>query len=97
MQHGARPAAPSPAAQREGVANPVDGAALLPEALTEREREVLQLVVDGLTNQEIADRLVISLGTVKRHISNIYGKMGVSHRTQAVAQAQALQLVAVGR
>lgn len=63
------------------------------EPLTDRELEVLQEIVNGLTNQEIADRLVISIGTVKRHISNIYGKLDVRHRTAAVARAQELQLV----
>ena len=63
------------------------------EPLTPRELEVLSLIAGGLRNQEIADQLVISLATVKRHISNIYGKLGVSHRTQAVAQAQELGLL----
>jgi LuxR family maltose regulon positive regulatory protein len=65
----------------------------LPEPLTGRELEVLRLIVAGLTNQEIADQLVISVATVKRHITNIYGKLGVSHRTQAVARAQELDLL----
>ena len=63
------------------------------EPLTRRELEVLRLIAAGLRNQEIADQLVISLATVKRHITNIYGKLGVSHRTQAVARAQELDLV----
>jgi LuxR family maltose regulon positive regulatory protein len=65
----------------------------LPEPLTGREFEVLRLIVAGLTNQEIADQLVISVATVKRHITNIYGKLVVSHRTQAVARAQELDLL----
>jgi LuxR family maltose regulon positive regulatory protein len=63
------------------------------EPLTPREVEVLYLIVAGLRNREIADQLVISLATVKRHISNIYGKLGVSHRTQAVARARDLGLL----
>ena len=63
------------------------------EPLTPRELEVLGLVTAGLRNQEIADQLVISLATVKRHISNIYGKLGVSYRTQAVAHARDLGLL----
>ena len=63
------------------------------EGLTEREGEVLQLIAQGLTNQEIAERLIISLATVKRHISNIYGKLGVTHRTEALVKAQALALL----
>lgn len=63
------------------------------EELTDREFEVLHLVAQGLTNQEIATRLIISLATVKRHISNIYGKLGVTHRTEALVKAQALALL----
>ena len=65
----------------------------LSEGLTEREGEVLQLIADGLTNQEIAERLIISLATVKRHISNIYGKLGVTHRTEALVKAHELALL----
>jgi LuxR family maltose regulon positive regulatory protein len=60
----------------------------LVEPLTRCELEVLRLIADGLRNQEIADRLVISVATVKRHVTNIYGKLGVTRRIQAVAQAQ---------
>ncbi len=60
------------------------------EPLSERELEVLQLVAEGLTNQEIASRLFLSLNTVKTHTRNIYGKLDVHSRTQAVARARAL-------
>jgi len=63
------------------------------EPLSEREIEVLQLIAEGLTNKEIASRLFLSLNTVKVHTRNIYGKLGVNHRTQAVAQAQRLGLL----
>jgi LuxR family maltose regulon positive regulatory protein len=65
----------------------------LMEPLSERELEVLQLVAEGLTNQEIATRLFLSLNTVKGHTRNIYGKLGVHSRTQAVARARVLGIL----
>ena len=62
--------------------------------LTSREREVLALLVQGLNNREIADRLVVSQSTAKCHVSNILSKLGVSGRTEAVAQALQHHLVA---
>ncbi len=58
-----------------------------PPGLTERETEVLRLVRDGLTNREIADRLVVSAGTVRTHLENVFEKLGVHTRTAAVARA----------
>ena len=69
------------------------GAPGLAEPLTGREAEILRLISVGMTNQEIGGQLVISVATVKRHISNIYGKLGVSHRTQATARANELGLL----
>jgi LuxR family maltose regulon positive regulatory protein len=63
------------------------------EPLSERELEVLCLIADGLSNHEIAARLVIGLGTVKTHINNIFGKLDVKNRTQAVARARELNLL----
>lgn len=63
------------------------------DELTEREREVLGLMVDGLSNQEIADRLFLSLGTVKFHAGNIYAKLGVDSRVGAVTLAIQRRLV----
>jgi LuxR family maltose regulon positive regulatory protein len=63
------------------------------EPLSERELEVLHYLAAGLTNQEIADRLYLSLNTIKVHTRNIYGKLGVNHRTQAVARAQELGIL----
>ena len=64
------------------------------ESLSERELEVLQFVAQGLTNQEIASRLFLSLNTVKVHTRNIHGKLGVHSRTQAVARARTLGILA---
>jgi LuxR family transcriptional regulator, maltose regulon positive regulatory protein len=65
----------------------------LVEPLSQRELEILRLIADGLTNQEIADRLVLSLPTVKWHIGNLYGKLGINSRTQAVARARELGIL----
>ncbi|HEY7122674.1 MAG TPA: LuxR C-terminal-related transcriptional regulator [Ktedonobacterales bacterium] len=66
----------------------------LVEPLSEREQEILRFVEQGASNQEIAHRLAIALSTVKRHLSNIYGKLGVRSRTQALALVQSLHLLA---
>ena len=60
----------------------------LAEPLSERELEVLRLIVAGLSNKEIAEELYLAIGTVKKHINNIYGKLGVSRRAQAIRRAQ---------
>jgi NarL family two-component system response regulator LiaR len=61
--------------------------------LTSREREVLALMVQGLNNNAIAERLVVSLSTVKTHVSNVLTKLGVTSRTEAVALAVEHKLV----
>jgi LuxR family maltose regulon positive regulatory protein len=79
----------------------VEGAAMpspsstpsLVEPLTARELEVLHLLGEGRTNREIAEALVLTLNGVKKHTSNIYGKLGVHSRTQAVVRAQELALL----
>ncbi|MBX3083451.1 MAG: AAA family ATPase [Anaerolineae bacterium] len=63
------------------------------EPLSDRELEVLRLIAAGLSNAEIADRLFIAEGTVKRHINHIYGKLAVGSRTQAVARSRELGLL----
>ena len=63
------------------------------EPLSEREIEVLQLIAEGLTNQEISSQLYLSLNTVKAHTRNIYGKLGVNNRTQAGARARVLGIL----
>jgi LuxR family maltose regulon positive regulatory protein len=65
----------------------------LAEPLTRREGEVLGLIAKGYTNQEIAEALVVTLNTVKKHASGIYGKLGVHSRTQAVARAREFGLL----
>jgi LuxR family maltose regulon positive regulatory protein len=65
----------------------------LVEPLTEREIEILRLLDAGLANAEIARRLVIATGTVKRHLNNLYGKLGVESRTQAIARGRELGLL----
>jgi len=69
----------------------------LAEPLSPRELEVLPLLAEGLSNQEIAARLYLSLHTVKAHARTIYAKLGVGSRTQAAARARALGLLADSR
>ena len=78
-----------------GVTVPLPYRATTPlvEPLTAREVEVLRLVADGVSNGEIAQRLIVSLGTVKKHTANIFGKLEVQSRTQAVRRARELNLL----
>jgi LuxR family maltose regulon positive regulatory protein len=82
-------------AERQGApaAAPPTPVAQLVERLSERELEVLRLVGAGHSNQAIADTLIVAVGTVKKHINNIYAKLEVGSRTQALARARALQLL----
>ena len=62
--------------------------------ISKRELEVLQLMADGLSNQEIAEKLFVSLNTIKTHSSKVFEKMDVKRRTQAVEKAKRLSLIA---
>jgi LuxR family maltose regulon positive regulatory protein len=102
-QAGARGAAPdyvnrllaALGAEREKTTSASSSPSTSPlvEPLTSRETEVLRLLGKGYSNQQIADALVITLDTVKKHASNIYGKLGVRSRTRAVVRAQELGLL----
>ena len=85
-----------PAAQRQVVAALSEPATApgapvleLPDELTPREAEVLALIAEGLTNSEIAERLVVSAATVKSHVNHIFAKIGARDRAQAVVYAYA--------
>jgi LuxR family maltose regulon positive regulatory protein len=67
--------------------------AALVEPLSEREQEVLRLVADGMSNGEIAERLIVSVGTVKTHVHSILEKLGATSRTEAAARARELQML----
>ncbi|SRR6266567_7493720 len=76
-----------------GLPPPSPRTGSLLEPLTEREREMLRLLLAGASNREIARRLVVSVNTVKRHVYNLCGKLGVQSRTQAIARARTLNLL----
>jgi DNA-binding NarL/FixJ family response regulator len=75
------------------VEHPADMDRPAPEALSARELEVLKLIVEGLSNQAIADKLIISLATAKTHVRNILNKLAVDDRTQAAVHAMRRGLV----
>ena len=66
---------------------------LLAESLSARELEILRLIEIGHSNQAIAETLIIAVSTVKKHVNNIFGKLAVESRTQAVMRARALNLL----
>lgn len=75
------------------AASPEHPGRQLPESLTPREVEILRLVAAGQTNREIADRLIVAVGTIKAHLEHILGKLGVADRTQAAVRGVELGLV----
>jgi LuxR family maltose regulon positive regulatory protein len=64
------------------------------EPLTSREMQVLELLAAGSPNRRIADDLVITLDTVKKHVTHVLGKLGAANRTEAVARARQLGVIA---
>jgi LuxR family maltose regulon positive regulatory protein len=89
-QYAGKLLAAYPIAERAAVSAP---SMELVEPLSGRELEILELVAKGLTNQQIAEKLFLSLATVKWHTHNIYGKLGVNRRTEAVARARTLGIL----
>jgi LuxR family maltose regulon positive regulatory protein len=81
------------AALERDVSGAAQPASELPESLSERELEVLQLIAAGKSNRRIASELFVSVGTVKTHINNAYRKLEVHSRTQALARARELDLI----
>jgi ATP/maltotriose-dependent transcriptional regulator MalT len=80
---------PAPEPPGQGI----DEKELVRLGLSGREQEVLQLIAEGLSNQEIADRLFVSLNTVKTHCSRIFEKLDVRRRTQAIEKSKKLRLI----
>jgi LuxR family maltose regulon positive regulatory protein len=77
---------------QKGLEAPAEATGLI-EPLTRRELEVLGFIAAGRRNRQIADDLVVSLDTVKRHVSHIFDKLGTANRTEAVARARELRLI----
>lgn len=67
--------------------------AIIESGLSKRELEILHLISEGLSNQQIADRLFVSENTVKKHISNLFLKLDVQRRTEAIKKAKELQIL----
>jgi LuxR family maltose regulon positive regulatory protein len=86
LSQACQPAAAPPAPRDAAIGG-------LAEQLTDRELEVLRLLAAGRSNQQVADELVITLATVKKHVGHILGKLAASNRTQAVARARVLGLL----
>jgi LuxR family maltose regulon positive regulatory protein len=86
-------AAPGPAVATPEVKPPESAESASLDPLTAREREVLRLIAEGLANPAIAERLFLTVGTVKWCVNSIFSKLAVTSRTQAVARARALHLL----
>ena len=79
--------------QKKEISQSIDFNKVDSLGISKREYQVLELIAQGLSNQEIADQLFISLPTVKTHVSNLFVKLSVSRRTQAVQAAKALKIL----
>lgn len=79
--------------EKDNVKNKYKTEVALSEPLTVRELEVLKLIAAGMSNKEIAKSLEIKVSTVKTHTLNVYGKLGVNRRVQAVMRAKDLKLL----
>jgi len=75
------------------TSKPATSSNALVEPLSEREREILNLIAQGSSNREIAGALFLAEGTVKNHVTNILGKLGVRDRTQAALKAKDMGLI----
>lgn len=87
------PGEPQPLTEKNHSTEELAEESSLVEPLSEREVEILICMAEGLSNREIADRLVLSVGTIKWYTAQIYGKLGVNSRTRAIARARELRLL----
>jgi ATP/maltotriose-dependent transcriptional regulator MalT len=92
----AAPSTASPQTTRDTPSTPLAPTPADAPELSLREREVLQLLADGLSNKELARALSVSENTIKTHLANLYGKLGVGRRTEALAAARRWQLLGPG-
>jgi len=95
LEHAARLLSVAPTDQADSTISGIRiaGATVVVEPLTERESEVLLLLAEGRSNQEIAERLVVTPATVTKHLTHIFGKLDAVSRTRAVARARELRLL----
>jgi DNA-binding NarL/FixJ family response regulator len=82
-----------PVIKKEPVIKEVDPEQVNKLGLSRREYEILQLINDGLSNQQIADKLFVSENTVKKHVSNLFLKLDVQRRTEAIKRGKELNII----
>ena len=82
----------TPAARRGSEFRTVEGVGVV-ETLTETQQRILRLIATGMSNQQVADKLFITVGTTKWHLNQIFGRLQVRNRTEAVARARELELI----